>query len=526
MDCAEEVSLLRRLLSAKAGIYDLSFDVWNARMAVEFDPTRISPEEIATTVNRAGMGCEPWVEPAPGARSSSRIWWQRYGRMASTAVSGIFLAAGMALQSLHGGSLWESLAHYSEHAHSLPTGAVACYFVAIITGFYWAIPRALSSLRRLRPDMNALVMVSIVGAGLLSEWSEGATLAFLFSLAGILEMWSLARAQTAVASLVRVKPTEATLIHSHGDHRVPVERVEPGSVIRIRPGERIPCDGEVIAGSSYVDQALITGESVPVPKSSGSKVYAGTMNAEGELEVRTTQPASDTLLARMVRMVEGSRQRRAPSEQFVERFARVYTPAMFLLAAAVGLVPPLLLGGEWNYWFYQSMVVLLISCPCALIISTPVTIVSALASAARNGVLIKGGAFLEEAARLRAFAFDKTGVLTRGEPSVDSFFPMNGLPEREILRRLSGLELRSEHGVARAIVQYGAQRGVEPEAQVEHFRALEGRGAEALVGTEPLWVGSNRLLAEKRLDTPEVRRQLTALEDTEHTAVAFGTDRS
>jgi Cd2+/Zn2+-exporting ATPase len=518
MDCAEEVSLLRRQLSEQPGVYDIALEVLQARMVVEVDPAKAGDERIRALVARTGMRAEPWQAVSPVV---ARSLLGRHWRSLSALVSGACLAAAMILQAARSGNVMESLLLHGESERGLPADVIACCLLAILAGFHWALPKVLASIRNRRPDMNLLVAVSITGACFLGEWSEGATLAFLFSLAALLEAWSLARARSAVTALVELSPAEATVLHSHGERRMPVERIAAGSVVRVKPGERIPCEGEVIAGGSNVDQALVTGESVPVWKEAGSRVWAGTLNCDGALEIRTSREASDTILARIVRMVESSTQRRAPSEQFVERFARYYTPAVFLLAALIGILPPLFAGGRWSYWLYQSMVVLLISCPCALVISTPVSIVSALASAARRGVLIKGGAFLEEAARLKALAFDKTAVLTEGETQVQTFVALNDKPEEEILSQLAGLELHSEHPYARAILRYAELRHVRP-AQVDRFQAIEGRGAQGFVGSRLFWVGNDRLLEDRSIDSRELRERLAAFEDSAHTAVVFG----
>jgi Cd2+/Zn2+-exporting ATPase len=519
MDCAEEVALLRRELSRLNGINDLSFDVVSGKMAVEFDGSQLDTGQIAAAVARTGLKCEVF-----SGRLETRTWWQQHGRAVLTGVSGLALLAGtVTYSSSFGGFVQSLLVH--EHAHKeLPALAIGLYLAAMLCGMFYAAPKAWQALRRLSPEMNALVAVSIVGAIVLQEWTEGATLAFLFSLAGLLETWSMARARKAVSSLLAIAPTEATVIHSHGEHRVPLEKVQVRETVRIKPGERIPCDGLVLEGTSFVNQSLITGESVPVAKQPESTVYAGSINGDGTLDVRVLKPPSDTLLARILRMLEGAQHRRAASEQFVERFSRVYTPAMFLLAALVACIPPLFYGAGWGEAAYQGMVILLISCPCALVISTPVTVVAALASAARQGVLVKGGVFLEEAAKLKSIAFDKTGVLTSGRPEVQTFLTVDGLTEREALRRLVALEHRSEHPVGHAIVRYARQLGMQIE-HVTDFQAVQGRGAEAMIGPERFWAGSHRFLHEKGLEREEVCSRVEELEDAGHTAFLCGTEK-
>lgn len=331
----------------------------------------------------------------------------------------------------------------------------------------------------------------------------------------------MSKARRAVGSLLESAGAEATVVHSHGEHRMAASGVAAGSLVRIRPGERILFDGEVTGGSSGVNQALITGESVPIFKRPGDRVYAGTMNVEGVLEVRTSRLAPDTTLNRMLRMVGDSRQRRAPAERLIERFARYYTPAMIALAAAIAVAPPLAGAGPWSLWAYRGMLALLISCPCALVISTPVTIAAALASAAREGVLIKGGAYLETAGRLKAVALDKIGVLTAGEPEVERLIAVSGRAVEEILPKLAAVEAPSEHPLARAVTRYSEASGVRAESASD-FQSLPGLGVEAEIGGEIFWIGGNRMLAERGAATATLRGWLAGLEDAERTALYFG----
>jgi Cd2+/Zn2+-exporting ATPase len=369
------VSLLRRELSGVRGVFDLVFDVLQARMRVEYDDAMTSPAAITRAVAATGMKAEPWgAQREPEAAGPRRTL---------TMVSGIALAVGWIVEGASGDGLWRAILAHDAGEHDLPAAAVAGFAVAVAAGLALVIPKAAAAARHLRPDMNVLVCVSVAGAALLEEWSEAATVAFLFSLAGQLESSSLERARHAIRRL---------LGQPAGGH------LHPGQSVTITAGQRIPADGIVETGESTVDQALLTGESVAVPKRAGDSLFAGTMNIEAPLTMRVTQAAADSTLARTLRMVADSQARRAPAERFIERFARWYTPAMLLLAVAVSLAGPLLSGQGWQYWLYQGLVILLIACPCALVISTPVTIAAALASAARAGVLIKGGAFLEQAA--------------------------------------------------------------------------------------------------------------------------------
>ena len=520
LDCADEVAVLRRRLDKVPGIRTLVFDVIHAKMTAELEEDKVSADDVTRAVADTGLRAEPWT------RSLEPPFWQRQSRAMLAWLSGLSLLAATVLQAVHSGDLLRTfMAHqHTKDAHHLEWSVVTLCIVSMLSGAWYVLPKAWRSMRSLRPDMNLLVAISLLGATYLGEWLEGATLSFLFALAALLESYSVAKARNAVGSLLKLTPPDATVVHGNHEHKVPVNVLRLGSLVRVRPGERIPCDGAVSTGNSDVNQALITGESAPVAKSPGDTVYAGTMNGDGVLEIQVTRAAEDTTIARIARMVENCQQRRAPSERFVEKFARIYTPAMILLAFAVAVFPPLLTGGNWGDWFYQSMVILLISCPCALVISTPVTIVAALASAARQGVLVKGGAFLEEAARLRVIAFDKTGVLTEGQPEVQELVPLNGWAKKDILRRLASLEFRSEHPLARAVVRYARAHDVAA-GDAANFQVLQGKGAEAEIDGERFWAGNLRLLREKKLATPEVREIIERLGGTDGTVVVCGTER-
>jgi Cd2+/Zn2+-exporting ATPase len=440
MDCAEEVSVLRARLSRLAGVRELHFDVLEGRMDVEYAPALLTPHAIAAAVESVGMKCEDWrARPAAAGRDWNRVLvW----------ISGVALASGLALQVLASGELVETLLAHGHaagggHAHATAPLALALFAAAMIAGASGALRKAWAALLARRADMNLLVVLSMAGAALLGEWTEAATLSFLFALAGRLETASLSRARQAIAALLAVAPSEASVVHLDHEHRVEIDALQAGATVRVRPGERIPCDGVVRSGASLVNQALITGESVAVEKAPGDEVFAGSLNESGTLEITATREARDTTLARMLRMVEDSRTRRAPSERTIEKFTRYYTPAILALALGVAVFPPLVLHAGWSEWAYHGMVILLISCPCAFVISTPVSVVAALASAARQGVLVKGGSFLEEAARIRALALDRHGILTRGRP--------------EVARRL-----RLDPAAARALTRW------------EHWRAEEG----------------------------------------------------
>ena len=506
MDCAEEVAIIRRRLNDEPGIEELRFDVVRGKLTAAYDPEALTSEQIAEQVSELGLECSPWEDP-PG----ETLFFERSGRDLLAGVSGLALTLGFALQAVESGDWLAAIAHQHE-GESL--ASLACFLVAMVSGAALVAPKGIKALAAVRPDMNALVLVSLIGAAGLSQWAEAATLAFLFSLAGRLEGWSMARARREVGGLMAVTPQQASVMHGDHEHRVAAASVAVGALIRVRPGEHVPCDGEVENGISGVNESMLTGEPVPTMKRPGDTVYAGTYNSDGVLDIRTTRAADDTRLARILRMLEESQHRRAPSEQFVDRFARYYTPTMFLVAVGVAVGPPLLAAEPFSPWFYRGMLTLLISCPCALVISTPVAIAAAVAKAARRGLLIKGGAFLEEAARIRTIAFDKTGVLTAGEPRVEEIVPLQGRDLSDILDRLAALERYSEHPLARAIVAHAAERGILPRP-AEAFHIERGVGASAVIGGAHFWAGNSRMLEIAEVGTnPEARALLESDSDT------------
>lgn len=522
MDCAEEVKILQREVGQREGVVDLDFDVVNGRMSVKYEPNVITHNQIISFVNATGMKAVPWEQRTAPAEQS---FWQRRGRLIMTALSGGFLVAGFSTHGLILGSFMDALAGAEQELSTIPVLSIALYIVSVITGGWYVIPKAWYSARRLSLDMNVLMVIAVAGAMVIGEWFEAATVAFLFALSLLLEHWSVERARNAIKSLMDLSPTIAKYVCPHdGDiMEVPVEEVPVGVTVIVRPSEKIPLDGEVIKGESTVNQAAITGESMPVAKSLGDDVFAGTINLDGTLEFRTTKDADDTTLARIIHMVEQAQSRRAPSQQWVDRFAHWYTPAMILLALAIGILPPVVGLGAWSEWAYRGLVILVIACPCALVISTPVSIVSALTAAARNGVLIKGGVFLEAAGHLSVLAMDKTGTLTLGQPEVQMIVPLNNHTRRELLERAAALESHSEHPLARAILRAALAEGVEP-MPADSFRALHGKGGEGRIDNRLFWIGSHRMMHDRGQETPDIHQAAVALEATGHTVVAVGND--
>ena len=527
LDCAQEVAVLRKTVGALPGVSHLDFDVLNAKMRVELDPEVTTEEDIHSTVRRAGLKAFPWKPICESAVCpAEENAWQRHGRLVMCAASGILILIAVVTQAIYTGDLVSSLWPSADVSlHTIPLAPLLIYAAAILTGIWYVAPKAWASLKNLRPDMNLLMAIAVTGAAFIGQWLEAATVTFLFALALMLESWSVGRARRAISALMELAPVTARCIGAEGAVDVKqVEQVELGATVEVRPGERIPLDGIVVSGTTTVNQAPITGESAPVPKTAGHEVFAGTINNEGAFEFRVSKAAHDTTLARIIQLVEEAQSRRAASEQWVEKFARYYTPTVVALAVLIAVVPPLAFGANWVRWFYDSLVILVIACPCALVIATPVSIVAGLTAAARAGVLIKGGVYLEAPAHLRVVALDKTGTLTYGQPQVQQVVPLNEHNSAELLARAAALEVHSAHPLAMAIVQRAEAEGVTP-LRAEGFHAIEGKGAEALIDGRPFWIGSHRFMHEKGCETPQFHNMALQLEGAGHTVIAVGNDR-
>ena len=521
MDCADEIAALKREVGPLVGEDKLAFDLLNGRMSIDMVPDAALEASIEKAVGRAGLRAEPWIE---GASSEAAQAEERRRRIQSwlTAASGVFAALGFAVHAWLGGGIIAAFEAGEHAAGSTPLPSIILYTLAVLCAVRYVAPKAWLAARRFRPDMNLLMVVAVVGAIGIGAWFEAATVSFFFALALALEAWSLGRARRAVAALMELAPPTARVKLDDGSERdVPAAEIRVGSHIIIRPGDKLPLDGRVAAGESEVNQAPITGESVPVFKTVGDEVFAGTINGEGALDVVTTKAANDTTLAQIIRMVGSAQSRRAPSEQWVEKFARVYTPVVMVLAIAVFLVPPLLLGAGWEVWFYRALVLLVIACPCALVISTPVTIVAALAGSAKQGVLVKGGVHLETPAKLKAIAMDKTGTLTEGRPRVVDVVPLVGRSEDDVLRLAAALEARSEHPIARAILAKAAERGLAAQP-ADAVQAITGRGMTGRISGREVWLGSRRYLDERKIGSPAVLDQADTLSGAGRTVVAGG----
>jgi len=523
MDCAEEVATLKQELQPLVGGEEqLAFDILNAKLLVDASAP-ISSEEVIQAVSRTGMRAEVWQEEAE--QPSNTGFWQPYGRSMLTVASGLFGFLGFVYHAKMAGSASDALGSEGMGiAESVPPLAILLYLVGIATGVWQVFPKAWRAAVRLRPDINLLMTVAVIGAAAIGEWFEAATVAFLFSVSLLLESWSVGRARRAIAALMELAPPAARVRDAEGaETEVPPTEVAIGTLFIVRPGEKIPLDGRVARGESDVNQAPITGESVPVEKTVGAEVFAGTINGDGSLEIECTKRAEDSTLAHIIRMVGQAQSRRAPSEQWVEKFARIYTPAVMAISVAILFLQPLLFQIPWSDSLYNALVLLVIACPCALVISTPVSVVASLAAAAKNGVLIKGGIFIEAPAHLKAIAMDKTGTLTEGNPAVIDVVPLSGHNQTELLERAAALESQSNHPLARAIVAEATHRNLKISA-ADEFEIIQGKGAIGRIEGKFYWLGSHRYLEERQQETPAVHEQLEAMQQAGRTVVVVGND--
>ncbi|WP_392536695.1 heavy metal translocating P-type ATPase [Legionella sp. 227] len=382
--------------------------------------------------------------------------------------------------------------------------------------------KGLIALRTKAMNMNSLMAIAITGAVLIGEWPEAAMVTVLFALAERIERYSLDKARLAIRSLMQIAPEVARIKTEKGQWQsMPVESVHVGAVFKVKPGERIPLDGILASGKSTVNQAPITGESMPVSKQVGDAVFAGTLNEHGTFDAKVSKASGDTLLAKIGKAIEQAQSERAPTQRFVDQFATYYTPTMVLIAVFIALVPPLMLGYPFYDWIYKALTLLVIACPCALVISTPVTVVSGLASAAKHGLLIKGGSYLETGYRLKLIALDKTGTLTEGKPVVTDFIVYDQNQPREYLLLLTAsLDSHSEHPVADALVAYWQQEQPDTELlAVGEFCALPGRGVQGLIHQELYYVGNHQLAEDNKVCSAAIEHELKRLEEEGKTTV-------
>ncbi|ASK61228.1 heavy metal translocating P-type ATPase [Virgibacillus phasianinus] len=399
---------------------------------------------------------------------------------------------------------------------------IGVFLLSILIGGFDLFKTGLKNLTQHQFDMKTLMTIAIIGAVVIGEWGEGAVVVFLFALSEALEGYSMDKARQSIRSLMDIAPNRATIKRGNETMEIDVEDVHINDIMLIKPGQKIAMDGEVVKGQSSINQAAITGESIPVYKENGDEVFAGTLNEEGVLEVRVTKNVEDTTIAKIIHLVEEAQEERAHSQQFIERFAKYYTPAIMFIALLVAVIPPLFFGGIWSEWVYNGLAVLVVGCPCALVISTPVAIVTAIGNAARKGVLIKGGVHLEETGRLKVVAFDKTGTLTEGKPEVTDVLAFSNMNGKEILGHSAAIEAFSQHPLASAIIRKAEQEHIETYT-AESFQSITGKGAKAIINRIVYFIGSPTLFDELTPISNNREKQIKELQKQGKTVMLVGT---
>ncbi|MFY0519222.1 heavy metal translocating P-type ATPase [Lysinibacillus sp. UGB7] len=404
--------------------------------------------------------------------------------------------------------------------------AIGMFIVAILVGGVGIFKTGFRNLARFEFDMKTLMTIAVIGAAIIGEWEEAAVVVFLFAVSEALEAYSMDKARQSIRQLMDIAPATATIKRAHGEHfhemEVPTEEIEIGDILIVKPGQKIAMDGIVIRGLSAVNQAAITGESIPVNKSKDDEVFAGTLNEEGALEVRVTKRVEDTTIAKIIHLVEEAQAEKAPSQQFVDRFAKYYTPAIMMVAFLVAVIPPLFIG-DWQHWIYQGLAVLVVGCPCALVVSTPVAIVTAIGNAARQGVLIKGGVHLEQLGHIEAVAFDKTGTLTKGKPAVTDIFTHRNMTEDSVLQLVAAVEKQSQHPLAKAILTALHEKGLT-ELEPTDFQSVTGKGAFATIEGKKVSVGSLKWISTLTAVDEATKEQANQLQAQGKTVVAVVSD--
>ncbi len=400
------------------------------------------------------------------------------------------------------------------------------YAASILIGGYSLFIKGLKNLTRLNFDMNTLMTIAILGAAIIGQWSEGATVVILFAISEILERYSMDKARQSIESLLDIAPKEAFIRRENEEMIVQVEDIQVGDIMIVKPGQKLAMDGLVIKGTSTLNQAAITGESVPVTKTIDDEVFAGTLNGEGLLEVKVTKRVEDTTLSKIIHLVEEAQAERAPSQAFVDKFAKYYTPAIIIFALLIVIVPPLFFAGDWSKWIYEGLAVLVVGCPCALVVSTPVAVVTAIGNAAKNGVLIKGGVYLEVTGALKVIAFDKTGTLTKGVPVVTDIVTYADKKDK-LMAITAAIEKGSQHPLASAIMKKAEENGLKfDDVLVEDFQSITGKGVKAKVGSEWYYIGSPNLFEELHQTIESgIKDTITRMQVEGKTVMVLGTDK-
>ena len=520
MDCPTEEALIRKKLGSMPGITGLEFNLMQRVLIVTHELPATAPIEAALiAIDMRPEALDPNQDLASAPPAAPEIPWSRL------IVAGLFAAAAEVFE-LIGEGHWhpfgaDPTAWPGSGATPLSWLPPILAIIAILVGGLATYRKGWIALKNLDLNINALMSMAVTGAVLIGRYPEAAMVMVLFSLAEAIEAKSLDRARKAIGNLLSLAPEKATVRQADGSWlEMDSRQVAVGSRVRVKPGERVALDGVVVQGRSTINQAPITGESMPVEKTVDDTVFAGTINEAGSFEFRVTAGANDSTLARIIHAVEEAQGGRAPIQRFVDRFARVYTPAVFLVALLVATVPPLFLAGAWSEWIYTALVILVIGCPCALVISTPVSIVSGMAAATRHGILIKGGLFLEQGRQLRCLALDKTGTITHGKPRQTDFVELGTIGTASTLTLAASIAARSDHPVSRAIAEDAAVKGVALR-EVADITAIPGQGLHGVIDGQRWYLGNHRLVEDLNQCSSTLEKRIFALEEQGKSVVAL-----
>ncbi len=497
MDCADEVRLVKAVFNGLKGLEAYEVNLISRSLAITHDPELLSASELIKVIAKTGMTASLKKDEKT---EDMRVWWKQPKVLTMTAC-GLLILSSLVLEHIVG------ISHGK---------ATFIYAVAVLVGGYFPAKMGLAALKTLTPNIRTLMVVGATGAIALGLWEEAALLVLIYSLGDVLEAYAADRVRGAVKALMGLASKEALIKRDGSEEILPLEEVRVGDIVIIRPGERLPLDGEVVFGTTSVDQAPITGESIPVSKEVGDEVLAGSINQRGSIEVRVTKPFHDTTLGRIIHYVEETEGRKSSYQRFGDTFGKYYTPIMFGVALTVMIVPAFFFG-NWSEWFYRGLVVLVVSCSCGIALSIPVAVVAAISNASRQGVLVKGGAHIEAAAAIKAVAFDKTGSLTLGRPVVTDVVPFNGATEEEVLSIAASIESRSEHILANAVLNKAQELGLAL-SKISEFEAVPGLGVRAVIGGSPYSIGNKDLCGAEAL-SPEEERRIEGLEDEGKTLI-------
>lgn len=503
MDCIECAKKIEKVVKDIEGVKQVRVSYTLGKMSLEVEKGKVSVDQLKRSVGILGYR----LEREEDAKYEEFFSWKNH-RLVATGIAGVLFVLGL----------------MTEYVLQIGPLYLVLYGGAILIGGYYIARRGVAAIIEKYLDINMLMVVAVIGSIAIGAYTEGAAIVFLFSLAEMLESFSIARTRRSISDLMDFAPNQALVKFGDKEDHYDVNDVSIGNIVIVRPGERVPMDGIVEKGQSSVDESAVTGESKPARKKIGDLVFAGTLNSEGYLEFRVTKKFQDTVISKIVKLVEEAETKKAPTERLVDRFARYYTPVVVMVAVLVMIMPTLLFSQPFEAWFYRGLVLLVISCPCALVISTPVSVVSAITGATKKGILFKGGAYLERMGQISVVAFDKTGTITRGRPEVEEIIPLNDYSQEEVLRVASSAENRSEHHLARAVMAKAKELEVRA-LETESFEAISGKGVSAIILGKRVYAGSAQFFRDRGIDISKHEDLIREKNKEGKTVIVVGTEK-